>query len=83
MIIAEFYMAQGDTKIGLHMMVDIFAGTGMDHALHDSIMIWMCQNATLEIKNEFLQKAQDERVKGNISYAENYEWICDNFMPDN
>lgn len=82
MIIAEFYMAQGDTRSGLHMMVDIFGATEMDHALNDSIMIWMSQKATFEIKNEFLQKAKYEREKGNISCAEQYEWICENCMPD-
>lgn len=82
MIIAEFYMAQGDIRSGLHLMVDIFADTGTDHELHDSIMIWMSQKVTFEIKNEFLQKAKDEREKGNVSCAEHYEWICENCIPD-
>ena len=82
MIIAEFYMAQGDIRSGLHLMMDIFAHTGMDHALHDSVMIWMSQKVTFEIKNEFLKKAKDEREKGNISCAEHYEWICENCIPD-
>jgi len=82
MIIVEFHMAKGDTKTGLHLMVDIFGKIEMDHALYDSIMIWMYQEATFEMKNEFLQKAKDERKKGNISCAENYEWIYNNFMSE-
>lgn len=73
MIIAEYHIEEGDIKTGLHLMADILTDVGTDHTLYDSIMIWMCQRATPEIKKEFLQKAMDERAKGNIYYAENFE----------
>lgn len=82
MIIAEYHIEEGDIKTGLHLMADILTDVGTDHTLYDSIMIWMCQRATPDIKKEFLQKAMDERAKGNIYYAKNFEWICNNCMSE-
>ena len=82
MIISEFHIEKGDIKTGLHLMAEILNDIGTDHALYDSIMIWMYQRATSDLKNEFLQKAKNERAKGNIHSAKKFEWICNNFMSE-
>ena len=80
MIVAEFYMWKNHILKGLYMMAKILDETNTDHAISDSIYMWVTQNGTLELKNSFLHDATQERKKGNISYAKTLEWICKNLI---
>ena len=80
MIVAEFHMLKNHIFKGLHMMAKILDEANTDHAISDSICMWVTQNGTLELKNSFLHDATQERKKGNISYAKTLEWICENLI---
>jgi len=80
MIVAEFHMLKNHILKGLHMMAKILDEANTDHAISDSICMWVTQNRTLELKNSFLHDATQERKKGNISYAKTLEWICENLI---
>lgn len=80
MIVAEFNILKNHILKGLHMMAKILDETNTDHAISDSICMWITQNGTLELKNSFLHDAAQERKKGNISYAKTLEWICENLI---
>ncbi|WP_162995563.1 hypothetical protein [Janthinobacterium agaricidamnosum] len=80
MIVAEFHMLKNHILKGLHMMAKILDEANTDHAISDSICMWVTQNGTLELKNSFLHDATQERKKGNISYAKTLEWICENLI---
>lgn len=80
MIVAEFNMQIGHIEKGLYLMVRILDEITTDHALSDSISMWIAQTGTMKIKNTFLQDAKKERKKGNISYAKTLEWVCENLF---
>lgn len=80
MIVAEFHMLKNHILKGLHMMAKILDEANTDHAISDSICMWVTQLRTLELKNSFLHDATQERKKGNISYAKTLEWICENLI---
>ena len=80
MIVAEFHMWKNHILKGLYMMAKILDETNTDHAISDSICMWITKNGTLELKNAFLHEAAQERKKGNISYAKTLEWICENLI---
>ncbi|WP_298410627.1 hypothetical protein [Janthinobacterium sp.] len=80
MIVAEFHMWKNHVLKGLHMMAKILDEENIDHAIADSICMWIAQKRTPELRNSFLHEAAQERKKGNISYAKTLEWICENLI---
>jgi len=80
MIVAEFHMLKKHIFKGLYMMSKILDEENIDHAISDSICMWIAQKRTPELQNSFLHKAAQERKKGNISYAKTLEWICENLI---
>ena len=80
MIVAEFHMWKNHVLKGLHMMTKILDEENIDHAIADSICMWIAQKRTPELQNSFLHEAAQERKKGNISYAKTLEWICENLI---
>ena len=80
MIVAEFHMWKNHVLEGLHMMAKILDEENIDHAIADSICMWIAQKRTPELQNSFLHEAAQEREQGNISYAKTLEWICENLI---
>ena len=61
-------------------MAKILDEENTDHAIADSICMWIAQKRTPERQNSFLHDAAQEREQGNISYAKTLEWICENLI---
>lgn len=63
MIVAEFHMWKNHVLKGLHMMAKILDEENIDHAIADSICMWIAQKRTPELQNSFLHEAALERKK--------------------